>query len=81
MGRLSSPKAVLSGVPQGSVLGPLLFLVFINHVASQLSCKHKIFADDLKIYACLTVADGADPVASLQSDVDVLVPGLPLKIL
>ena len=50
--KLSSPNSVTSGVPQGSVLGPLLFLVYINFVASGLSCKYKIFADDLKIYAC-----------------------------
>ena len=37
----------------GSVLGPLLFLVYINSVASALKCQYKILADDLKIYACV----------------------------
>ena len=51
--QLSTAKPVLSGVPQGSVLGPLLFLVYINSICSSLSCRYKIFADDLKIYACV----------------------------
>lgn len=49
-GAYSSPRPVRSGVPQGSVLGPILFLVFINHIASHLSCQYKIFADDLKLF-------------------------------
>ena len=49
-GELSSSYPVRSGVPQGSVLGPILFLIFINHIAASLSCHYKIFADDLKIY-------------------------------
>ena len=52
-GHTSKSRDVLSGVPQGSVLGPLLFLVYINSVASSLRCQYKIFADDLKIYACV----------------------------
>lgn len=49
-GHASHPKPVSSGVPQGSVLGPLLFLIFINHICSQIQCKYKMFADDLKLY-------------------------------
>ena len=50
-GQNSRPRWVTSGVPQGSVLGPLLFLVYINHIASKFKCRFKIFADDLKMYA------------------------------
>ena len=45
---LSSTASVLSGVPQGSVLGPLLFLLFIDDLATLLRCPCYIFADDEK---------------------------------
>lgn len=76
MGQRSGHRAVLSGVPQGSVLGPLLFLIYVNHIASRLSCKYKIFADDLKIYACtdtlLTDKAHQDTAAMMQSDINAL---------
>ena len=59
-GTLSTPRAVGSGVPQGSVLGPLLFLIFVNHIAVNLSCCYKIFADDLKIYMRIRYASVAN---------------------
>ncbi len=44
---------VTSGVPQGSVIGPLLFLLYINDVCDSIpsSVTLKLFADDVKIYA------------------------------
>ena len=77
---LSEPRPVGSGVPQGSVLGPLLFLVYVNSVASQICSDYKIFADDIKLYACVSHArpstSSLTPSSSysqhVQKDIDTL---------
>jgi hypothetical protein len=46
----SSKGSVLSGIPQGSILGPILFTVFINDLLDNLRSTCKIFADNTKIY-------------------------------
>ena len=73
-GELSKTREVLSGVPQGSVLGPLLFLIYINSIGAQLACNYKIFADDLKVYACVNhpTSSTASRQADVQRDIDEL---------
>ena len=64
----SSLKIVKSGVPQGSVLGPLLFLIYVNTLAEGLGCKWYAYADDFKLYS---VANGEGNRNTLQNDLDV----------
>ena len=49
-GRKSPWRDVKSGVPQGSVIGPLLFLLFINDMPNEIKCNIQLFADDAKIF-------------------------------
>ena len=59
---------VTSGVPQGSVLGPVLFLIYINDLADVLeNCSVSIFADDSKIYF---KADCTADIDAIQSDIN-----------
>ena len=50
MGQYSGWSDVLSGVPQGSVLGPLLFVIFINDIDDGIAGKILKFANDTKIF-------------------------------
>ena len=50
-GCASEWKYLLSGVPQGSVLGPLLFLVYINDLTDNISSNMRLFADDSSLFA------------------------------
>ena len=49
-GRHSSVAEVVSGVPQGTVLGPMLFLLYINDIANGIDSKMRLFADDSILY-------------------------------
>ena len=70
-GTKSSLKPVLSGVPQGSILGPLLFVLFINDLSDGVSPNTKIalYADDTKIWKNIVNYDDHE---ALQKDVTSL---------
>jgi len=69
-GSASEWTRVLSGVPQGSVLGPLLFVIYINDLLRSLINKGKLFADDTK---CINVIKSEQDCINMQTDINKLV--------
>ena len=65
--KLSSKTKVLSGIPQSSILGPILFTIFINDLPDEVKSICKIFADDTKIY------DTTEKSLIIQQDIDNLI--------
>ena len=61
----SSPVSVMSGVPQGTVLGPLMFLLYINDITKDINSPLRLFADDCLLYR---VINSVEDINRLQED-------------
>ena len=68
-GTFSTWSPVASGVPQGTILGHTLFLLYVNDIPNVVTSSIKMFADDTKIYREI---NNAEDTLALQSDLDCL---------
>ena len=68
-GEYSEWVDVISGVPQGSVLGPILFLIYVNDIPEIVNCSIKIFADETKLFRTVKSIDDCN---ILQNDLNTL---------
>ena len=69
-GQNSSWENVNAGVPQGSILGPLLFLIYINDLSNGVSSNCKFFADEASLFSVFN--DIQLSAATLRNDLTVI---------
>ena len=69
-GQVSTWKNINAGVPQGSILGPLLFLIYINDLTEGLTTNVKLFADDTSLFS--VVHDTQTSANHLNKDLEII---------
>ena len=67
-GTSSTTREVTSGVPQGSVLGPILFLIFINNLPLEIISPLSLFADDSKLFSRIVKTKSKSKVVEADND-------------
>ena len=69
-GQASNWGDILAAVPQGSILGPLLFLVYINFLTENLKCKVKLLADDTSLF--IIVQDSNTAASDMNHNLELV---------
>ena len=69
-GQCSNWQPILAGVPQGSILGPLFFLMYINDLPDGLKSNVKLFADDTSLFS--VVKSKEESASDLTNDLDII---------
>ena len=67
---MSTRTNVTSGVTQGSILSPLLFLIYINYLSEGLSTNAKLFADDTSLFS--VIHDSQTSANDLNKDLEMI---------